>query len=159
MSMTTRRRAGLLLGLCIAVAVSASTMASADEIADLKEKVQEYTVRLGELEKKDNDLQSAIGDIKLTQLWINEAQAQIIKEEEETAKRYLRRVEISLAMIDAVIETAKVEKTAFERESAAIAMEKEAFESKANLEKAELEERKLMQEVTAGSDKSKEGSK
>lgn len=124
---------------------------SADEITELKEQVQSLTVELAKLEKKDGDLQSAIEDIKLAQFWLNEAQAQLVEKEEDVAKQYIRRVEVSLLMIDAVIETAKVEKTAFDRESAAIAMEKEAFDAKAELEKAELLEKKLMTEIEAGS--------
>ena len=136
---------------------SFSGVAVADEITEIKEKLQAHTVRLAQLEKKDNDLQSAIEDIKLAQFWLNEAQAQLIKEEEDVAKQYLRRVEVALEMIDSIVETAKVEKTAFERESAAIAMEKEAFESKTKLDEVTLQERQLMKQVTSG--EKKEGNK
>ena len=144
------RRGALMVVIMAAAALLLVAQASADEITELKEQVQTYTVQLAELEKADSDLQSAIKENKRTELWLTEAQAQLIKEEEDVAKRYLRRVSVSLGMIEAIIETAKVEKTAFDRESASIDMEKQAFDSKAELEKAEAKERQLMLDIEAG---------
>lgn len=122
------------------------SMASADDLSKMREQVEVYTLKLADLEKADKE-QAALKDIKLTERWLSEAQAQIAKEEEDVAKRYLRRVEISLEMIALIIDSSKSEKVAYERESAAIAMEKEANEAQVLLTQTETKEKKLNQEI------------
>lgn len=150
--------------LCAVAVLLAGQVASADDLAKMREKVEVYTLKLADLEKSDTE-QTALKDIKLTERWLSEAQAQIAKEEEDIAQRYLRRVEVSLEMIALVVDAGKSEKSAFERESAAIAMEKEANEAQVLVTQTESKEKKLNQELgelrktLTGDDKKKGGGK
>ncbi len=132
--------------LCVAALLLTGAAASADDLGKMRDKVEVYTLKLADLEKSDKE-QTALKDIKLTERWLSEAQAQIAKEEEDVAKRYLRRVEVSLEMIALVIDAGKSEKSAYERESAAIAMEKEANEAQVLVTQTETKEKKLNQEL------------
>lgn len=143
----------VMAALALCLTLLSVNAAQAEDAAALKEKVTTYTVSLAKLEQADKDLQSAVEDIALARLWLDDAKTFLSKEEEDRASLYLRRVEFSLEMIENIIETAKVQKTAFDRESASLDMEKQAFEAKAALEKAELLERKLMTEVTGAGTK------
>lgn len=133
------------VAIALAFIAAAASPAMADELDDMKEKVQQYTLKLADLEKADVEMR-AIKDIKLAQLWLNEAQAQIVKEEEDPAKLNLRRVGVALDMIAALIDRSKLEKQASDRESAAIKMEDEAREAKIALEQAEARKKQLQTE-------------
>ena len=129
------------------------------DLDQMREQVEVYTLKLADLEKSDKE-QAALKDIKLTERWLSEAQAQIVKEEEDQAVRYLRRVKVSIEMIALVIDMAKAEKVAYDRESAAIAMEKEANESQVLLTQTETKKKKLnddLKELRKNLETSKEG--
>ncbi len=122
--------------------------AHAQSAAKMKEQVQAYTLKLADLEKEDVE-KGAIQELKLTQLWLNEAQAQLVKEEEDAAGRYLRRVEISVEMIAALIEQAKAERAANDRESVAIKLKNDMNQAKVELEQVEARKRTLLNETAA----------
>jgi NADH dehydrogenase/NADH:ubiquinone oxidoreductase subunit G len=136
----------VVAAMIVAMAFS-SASASAESPEEMREKVQQYTLKLADLEKADVD-KGAIQETKLTQLWLNEAQAQLVKEEEDEAARFLRRVDVSLQMLDKLIKQASAEKAANTRESAAIKMEGDARQSKINHEQAETKKNQLTKQLT-----------
>lgn len=139
--------ATLLMGLTLLLPA-----ASAESLAEMKDKVQQYTLKLADLEKEDVE-KGAIKELKLTQLWLNEAQAQLVREEEDLAGKNLRRVGIAVEMIAALIENAKAERAALDRESAAISMKQKMQDAKIALEQAQAEKRRLISETTETGDK------
>jgi len=131
----------LLLGLALLIPT-----ASADDLAKMKDEVQQYTLKLADLEKDDEE-KGAIKELKLCQLWLNEAQAQLVRDEEDLAGKNLRRVSIAVEMIAALIENAKAERSALDRESAAISMKQKMQDAKIALEQAQAEKRRLISET------------
>jgi hypothetical protein len=130
----------------ITAIVLLSTPVIAQDLDQMRGQVEAYTLKLADLEKDDTE-QDTLKEIKLTELWISEAQAQIAKEEEDVAARYLRRAKVSIEMITLLVDSAKAQKVAYDRESAAIAMEKEAGESQVLLTQKETQKKKLNQEI------------
>jgi hypothetical protein len=130
----------------ITAIVLLSTPVIAQDLDQMRGQIEAYTLKLADLEKDDTE-QDTLKEIKLTELWISEAQAQIAKEEEDVAARYLRRAKVSIEMITLLVDSAKAQKVAYDRESAAIAMEKEAGESQVLLTQKETQKKKLNQEI------------
>lgn len=152
------RRAGVaaLLGAALMALVLLGSPAHAQDPAQMKQKIQSFTLKLADLEKADED-KGAIKELKSTQLWLNEAQALIVQEEEEQAAKLLRRAEVSIDMIELLIEKAKQEAKAEERESAAVKEEQAANEAKIKLEQAQARKKQLQTELAEPSDNTTQG--
>ncbi|MEL6178044.1 MAG: hypothetical protein AAFS10_03780 [Myxococcota bacterium] len=138
----------------VALLLAASTPAQAQDPAQMRQKIQSFTLKLADLEKADED-KGAIKELKLTQLWLNDAQALLVQEEEEDASKLLRRAEVSIDMIEKLIIKAKEQAKAEERESAAVQMEQAANEAKIKLEQAKARKKQLQTELSGNATEDK----
>jgi hypothetical protein len=134
------------LGMALALLAFAPTSAWADELADLKQKIETSSLKLAELRAADSE-QATTQDLARIELWLREAQARLANEDEDSAAYYLRRVDVGLEMTDKLIIRAKADKTTFEREAAAVNLEKESQESKLKLDQAETKEKALLLQI------------
>jgi hypothetical protein len=141
-----RRATGWAAALCAAALCLWAPIAQADDLAQMREKVEAYSLQLAELRTADTQ-QATTQDLARCELWLREAQGQLAKEDEEVAARYLRRVEAGLEMLTLLIERAKADAQAFERETAAVNMEKEANQAKITLQETESREAALQKQV------------
>jgi hypothetical protein len=134
------------LGMALALLAFAPTSAWADELADLKQKIETSSLKLAERRAADSE-QATTQDLARIELWLREAQARLANEDEDSAAYYLRRVDVGLEMTDKLIIRAKADKTTFEREAAAVNLEKESQESKLKLDQAETKEKALLLQI------------
>ena len=108
----------------------------------LKSRITDHNMTLVDLKQRDVDGVVA-KEIKLAEMWLQEAQAELAKEEEEVVEFLLRRTEEQLELITALLDQHDMEKLAKEREKAATDMQHQANEEEIALEQAKLKKQNL----------------
>ena len=106
---------------------------SAYAIGGHKEKITELNMTLVELSQKDTEGKVA-KEIKLAELWLSEAQAQLVKEEERATEILVRKAEAQLELIKALMDLYNLESAAVTRDKEATEMRLKTDEEKINLE-------------------------
>lgn len=132
--------------VCVVALWLPTSVAQADDLAKMRKEVETYSLKLAELRTSDSQ-QAVVQDLARCELWLREAQAQLAKEDEDQAERQLRRVKVSLEMLERLIAQSKADNQALERETAAVNMEKEANQAKLALQETEAREQALQKQI------------
>ena len=128
------------LPLVIALVVAMWTPVPGFAKGNYKEKITELNMDLVDLGQKDTEGKVA-REIKLAELWLAEAQANLVKEQPKATEILVRKAEAQLELIKALMDLYNLESAAITREKEATEMRFKTDEEKINLEQIKLKKK------------------
>ncbi len=141
------RRIGTLIGAVLLLSVLGGT-AFADDEDDLRDRLNEAREHLAELGADPSADIVAAREIERARIDIDQAADRLANHREELAEVAVIRVENRVKLIEAVIDQATMDELAEERESANIAMTREADQAQVQYEATEARRDALREEVS-----------
>lgn len=141
-----RRLMSLLVVCAMSMGVVSTAFAGAAE--QYKKQAAQFEKMLDK-EAKSAGADAAKEDIEQTRTWLENAKVLLAKGNEDAAARLLRRVKISLDLVDALVQAGSIQKAADDQEEAYFkAQKKQLPELKAEVQKLKEKKKKLEQEMS-----------
>ena len=138
--------AGLVTAALLMSQVFVGT-AHADAAARYKQQAEQFEAMLAKQAESDQS-DAAAEDRQMTAKWLDNAQVLLAKGSEEAAGRLLKRVELALQMMSAMITAANIRAVADQQEEAFYKAKQEQIpELKAEIDKLKQEKQKLATEL------------